>query len=110
MQEHFYNVAYKVYENGIVKSHDSCLLRSSKVPTLDAAKAHIRSHFLKNPTAVITISHVTSLSQEVYKKLGATPTLHCLTLKTGKKDYPEIKVPDYRSGTVIIMLHYLPDQ
>jgi hypothetical protein len=73
MQEHFYNVAYKVYENGIVKSHDSCLLRSSKVPTLDAAKDHIRLHFLKNPTAVITISHVTSLSQEVYKKLGGDP-------------------------------------
>jgi hypothetical protein len=70
MHEHFYNVAYKVYENGEVKANRSCLLRSPKVPTLDAAKAHIRNHFLKDPAAVITISQVMSISKEVYLKLG----------------------------------------
>jgi hypothetical protein len=73
MQEHFYNVAYKIYENGVVKKHGSCLLRTTKVPTLDAAKAHIRTHFLKDPTAVLTISHVASISNEVYLKLGGNP-------------------------------------
>ena len=73
MQEHFYNVAYKIYENGIVKSNRSCLLITSKVPTLDSAKAHIRTYFLNDPTAVITISHVTSISKEVYLMLGGNP-------------------------------------
>ena len=70
MQEHFYNVAYKIYENGVVKSHRSGLIRTSKVPSLDSAKAHIREHFLNDPTAVITISHVSSISKEVFLKLG----------------------------------------
>jgi hypothetical protein len=37
--------------------------------------------FLKNPTAVITISHVTSLSQEVYKKLGGDPNAPLLKVE-----------------------------
>ena len=73
MQEHFYSVAYLVYENGKVKSHGSCLLITSKVPTLDSAKAYIRTHFLKDPAAVISISQVASISKEVYIKLGGDP-------------------------------------
>jgi len=73
MREHFYNVAYKIYENGVVKSHRSCLIISPKVPSLDSAKGHIRTYFLNDPTAVITISHVTSISKEVYLKLGGNP-------------------------------------
>jgi hypothetical protein len=81
MQEHFYNVAYIIYENGKVKDQGSCLLRTSKVPTLDAAKAHIRTHFLKDPTAVITISHVASISHEVYLKLGGNPNAPLLKVE-----------------------------
>lgn len=73
MQEHFYNVAYKIYENGEVKSHGSCLIRTSKVPTYDAAKAHIRRHFLKNAPAIIQFSQVESISKEVYIRLGGDP-------------------------------------
>ena len=79
-QEHFYNVAFLVYENGQVKSHGSCLLRTSRVPTLDAARNHIRTHFLNDPTAVITISHVASISKEVYIKLGGNPNAPMLTV------------------------------
>lgn len=81
MQEHFYNVAYKIHENGIVKSHGSCLLITSRVPTLDAAKAHIRTHFLNDPTAVITISHVSSISKEVYILLGGNPNAPLLKVE-----------------------------
>ena len=81
MHEHFYNVGYKVFENGIVKSHQSCLIRSPKVPTLDAAKAHIRTHFLNNSTAIITISHVASISKEVYIQLGGNPNAPMLKLE-----------------------------
>ena len=73
MHEHFYSVAYTVYENGVPKNQRSCLLRSPRVPNLDAAKAHIRTHFLKDPTAVIAINHVTSISHEIYLKLGGDP-------------------------------------
>ncbi|HZF62980.1 MAG TPA: hypothetical protein VEZ55_00765 [Chitinophagaceae bacterium] len=79
MHEHFYHVAYVVYETGEVKSNRSCLLRSSKVPTLEAAKNHIRTHFLNDSTALITISQVSSISKEVYLQLG------------GKADAPLIK-------------------
>ena len=51
------------------------------MPTLDAAKAHIRTHFLNDPTAVITISHVTSISQEVYQQLGGNPNAPLLKLE-----------------------------
>lgn len=80
MHEHFYNVGYIVFENGIPKSQSTCLIRSPKVPTLDAAKAHIRNHFLKDPSAVISISHVTSISHEVYKKLGGDPNAPMLNV------------------------------
>lgn len=80
MHEHFYNVAYTVYENGIPKSQRSCLIRSPRVPNLDAAKAHIRTHFLKDPSAVITISNVTSISHEIYKQLGGDPNAPMLNL------------------------------
>lgn len=73
MQEHFYNVAYTVYEIGAVKGNGSCLLRTSKVPTLDSVRNYIRTHFLNDPKAVITISQVESLSKEVYIKLGGNP-------------------------------------
>lgn len=73
MHEHFYNVAYSVHQSGQVKSHGSCLLRTSKVPSLDAAKNHIRTYFLKDASALVTISQVTSLSKEVYIKLGGDP-------------------------------------
>ncbi len=81
MQEHFYNVGYVVYENGKVKNQGSCLLRTSKVPTLDAARGHIRTHFLKDATAVITISHVASISIEVYIKLGGNPNAPLLKVE-----------------------------
>ena len=81
MTEHFYNVGYIIYENGKEKSHGSCLLRTSKVPTLDAAKAHIRMHFLNDPTAIITISHVSSISHEVYLKLGGDPNAPLLKVE-----------------------------
>lgn len=73
MHEHFYNVAYLVHESGKVKKTGSCLLRTSKVPPLDAAKAHIRKHYLNDPAAVITFSEVSSISKEVYLKLGGDP-------------------------------------
>ena len=73
MQEHFYNVAYKVYQNGEVKGNGSCLIRSSRVPTLDAAREHIRKFYLNDPSAVITFSQVASISKEVYIKLGGDP-------------------------------------
>ena len=72
MHEHFYNVAYVVNENGLLRNY-SCLLRSAKVPPLDAARAHIRAYFLKNPAAIITIKEVTSVSKEVYIRLGGDP-------------------------------------
>jgi hypothetical protein len=80
MHEHFYNVAYTVYEKGIPKSQRSCLIRSPRVPNLDAAKAHIRTYFLKDPSAVITISNVTSISHEIYKMLGGDPNAPMLNL------------------------------
>ncbi len=73
MYEHFYNVAYKVYQSGEIQRNGSCLLRSSRVPTLDAAKAYIRQYFLKDAAAVINITQVMSLSKEVYLKLGGDP-------------------------------------
>lgn len=73
MHEHFYNVGYIVYQHGRPDKSGSCLLRTSKVPTLDSVKNHIRTHFLKDATAVITISQVASLSKEVYIKLGGNP-------------------------------------
>ncbi|MDQ3842665.1 MAG: hypothetical protein M3342_01425, partial [Bacteroidota bacterium] len=73
MQEHFYSVAYRVYEKGEIKHHRSCLIRTSRVPTLDAARDHIRTHFLKDPTAVIAFTQVESISKEVYLKLGGDP-------------------------------------
>ena len=81
MQEHFYNVAYIVYENGKAKSNGSCLLRSPRVPTLDSARAHIRTHFLNDPTAIVTISHVSSISKEVYLKLGGHPDAPLLNVE-----------------------------
>lgn len=81
MQEHFYNVAYIVYENGQEKSHGSCLLRSSKVPTLDSAKAHIRTQYLKDQAAIINISHVSSISKEVYLLLGGDPNAPMLKVE-----------------------------
>ena len=73
MQEHFYSVAYLVYENGEIKGSGSCLLRSSKMPTLDSAKNHIRKFFLNDPAALVTISQVASISKEVYLQLGGDP-------------------------------------
>lgn len=81
MQEHFYSVTYIVFENGKAKSQGSCLIKTSKVPTLDSAKAHIRTHFLKDSTAVITISHVTSISGEVYLQLGGDPNAPLLKVE-----------------------------
>lgn len=81
MQEHFYNVAYTMYENGKVKGNGSCLLRTSKVPTLDSAKAHIRNYFLNDPTAIITISQVMSISKEVYLRLGGDPNAPLLKVE-----------------------------
>ena len=73
MQELFYNVAYTVHENGASKINRSCLLRSARLPTLDAARDHIRHYFLKDSTALITLSQVTSISKEVYLRLGGDP-------------------------------------
>lgn len=73
MQEHFYNVAYRVHENGEVKRHRSCLIRTSRVPTFDAARDYIRTHFLKDPAAVISFTQVESISKEVYLQLGGDP-------------------------------------
>lgn len=73
MQENFYNVAFSVYESGVVKRNGSCLIRSSKVPTLDAARAHIRKYYLNDSAAVINFSQVASISKEVYLKLGGDP-------------------------------------
>jgi hypothetical protein len=73
MHEHFYNVAYIVNENGLQRSDGSCLLRTSKVPGLDAVRNHIRKNFLKDASAVITITQVESISKEVYQMLGGDP-------------------------------------
>jgi hypothetical protein len=73
MHEHFYNVGYIVYESGKVRTTGNALLRTSKVPTLDSVRNHIRKYFLNDAPSVITISEVVSLSGEVYKKLGGDP-------------------------------------
>ena len=73
MHEHFYNVAYLVYENGQVKRTGSCLIRTPKVPTLDSVKNHIRNFFLNDSKAIISINEVSSISKEVYLKLGGDP-------------------------------------
>ena len=73
MHEHFYNVGYLVYQAGKVHKSGSVLLRASKVPTLDSVKNHIRNHFLNDTKAVLTISHVSSISKEVYITLGGHP-------------------------------------
>ena len=73
MHEHFYSVAYTVNENGIQREDGSCLLRTSKVPGLDSVRNHIRKNFLKDSSAIITITQVESISNEVYRKLGGDP-------------------------------------
>ena len=73
MQEHFYNIGYLVYQNGAVSRSGSGLIRASKVPSLDSVKNHIRNHFIKDSTAVLTISQVTSISKEIYLMLGGDP-------------------------------------
>jgi hypothetical protein len=70
MHEHFYSVSYSVHGIGEAKSTGGCLLRASRVPTLDSVRNHIRKHFLANPKAVISITEVESLSKEVYIQLG----------------------------------------
>ncbi len=82
MQEHFYNVTYKVYEKGDVKKSGSCLLRTSKVPTLDSVRNYIRNHFLNDPKAVISFSEVESLSKEVYLQLGGDPDAPLLKVES----------------------------
>ena len=73
MQEHFYNIGYSVYQNGVVSKTGSGLIRASKVPSQDSVKNHIRNHFLNDPTAVLNISQVNSISKEVYLMLGGDP-------------------------------------
>ena len=73
MQEHFYNIGYQVYQNGVVSRSGSGLIRASKVPSLDSVKNHIRTYFIKDSTAVLTISQVTSISKEIYLMLGGDP-------------------------------------
>ena len=73
MQEHFYNIGYQVYQNGIVAKTGSGLIRASKVPSLDSVKTHIRTYFLKDSAALVTISQVTSISKEIYQMLGGDP-------------------------------------
>ena len=48
---------------------------------MDAANAHIRTHFLKDPAAVINITHVVSISEEVYRKLGGDPKAPMLKIE-----------------------------
>ena len=83
MQEHFYNVAYRVYEKGEVKHHLSCMIRSSRVPTLDAARDHVRKHYLKDPAAIIVFTQVESISKEAYLKLGGDPDAPLLQMDKG---------------------------
>ena len=83
MQEHFYNVAYRVYENGEVKHHRGCMIRASRVPTLDAARDHIRKHYLKDPVALISFTQVACISKEVYLKLGGDPDAPLLKMDKG---------------------------
>jgi hypothetical protein len=73
MHEHFYNIGYSVYQNGVVSKSGSGLIRASKVPSLDSVKNHIRKHFLNDATALLSISQVTSISKEVYLMLGGNP-------------------------------------
>lgn len=73
MHEHFYNIGYSVYQNGVVQRSGSGLIRTSKVPSLDSVKNHIRIHFLNDPTALVSISQVTSIGKEVYLMLGGDP-------------------------------------
>ena len=73
MQEHFYNVGYSVFQNGIISKTGSGLIRASKVPSLDSVKNYIRTNFLNDATAVLTISQVTSISKEVFLMLGGNP-------------------------------------
>ncbi len=73
MHEHFYNIGYSVYQNGVVFKSGSGLIRTSKVPTLDSVKNYIRTYFLNDATAVLSISQVTSISKEVYLMLGGKP-------------------------------------
>ena len=73
MHEHFYNIGYVVYQNGVVSKTGSGLIRTSKVPSLDSVKNHIRNNFLNDPAAVLNISQVTSISKEIYLMLGGDP-------------------------------------
>ena len=73
MHEHFYNIGYVVYQNGVVSKTGSGLIRTSKVPSLDSVKNHIRNNFLNDPAAVLSISQVTSISKEIYLMLGGDP-------------------------------------
>ena len=78
MHEHFYNIGYVVFQNGVVSKNGSGLIRASKVPSLDSVKNHIRNNFLKDPAAVLSISQVTSISKEIYLMLGGDPKAQLL--------------------------------